>query len=357
MKRFKSLVIVACAVFVAVSALVPAAPANAQSSASLSIVPRKNYTVEPGKSINDTLVISNLDEDVPLELTLRVVDFTFTDDGGAPQLMLAPDAPQTTWSMKPFLTVPETVTIEPKGRKTLDMSVSIPANQGAGSYYSAIVYSSGSPDGGNVGLNASGVTLVFTSIPGDVNEILSLEKLGAYHQAKAGVEAGYTYLATSEPDSIAYTLKNEGNVTESPVGSITLKHMFGKEYTINNVNPAGSLALIGQTRTFTPCIMQRSEAVDFNGTRSEATTCASAGLWPGFYSVNMDIFYGQNGNRTQEIVGSSWFIYLPWWFIIVALIVLAIVAYFVWRFVRYVRQGPSRRTERSGRRPRGRNRI
>lgn len=355
MKRFKGLVVVACAVFVAISAFLPALPAAAQSSASLSIVPRKNYTVESGKSIRDTLTIRNLDTTRPLTLNLRVVDFTFTDDGGVPQLMLAEDAPQTTWSMKPFLTVPKSVTIDANSSETLDMSVAIPSNQGAGSYYSAIVYSTGSPDGGNVGLSASGVTLVFTSIPGDVNEVLSLEKLGAYSQAKAGKPAGYTWLATTEPDSVAYTLKNEGNVTESPVGSITLKHMFGKEYVINDINSSKSLALIGQTRTFTPCIKLKSEQVDFSGTRSEATTCTSAGLWPGFYSISLDAFYGQNGNNTQEINGRASFIYLPWWFIIVSLIVLAIAAYFIWRLVRVIRgRGGPRAQTRSRQRVRTR---
>src|SRR5690606_22781153 len=145
-------------------------PVLAQSSASLSIAPKKNYTVEPGKTVNDTLVIRNLDTENTLDLSLRAVDFTFIDDSGAPKLMLAEDAPQTTWSLKPFLKIPKSVQIPPKSSKTLDMSISIPAKHGAGSYYSAIVYSTGAPDGGNVGLSASGVTLVFTSVPGTVNE-------------------------------------------------------------------------------------------------------------------------------------------------------------------------------------------
>lgn len=356
MKRFKSLIGIAFAVFVAAGAILPALPVAAQSSAALSISPRKNYTIEAGKSIKDTLVIRNLDQENALDLNLRVVDFTYDDDGGAPKLDLAEDAPQTTWSMKPFMTIPKTVRIEPGTSQTLDLGVSIPANQGAGSYYSAIVYSAGSPDGGNVGLSASGVTLAFTSVPGDVTEKLSLEKLGAYFPAAGGKEAGYKFIATSEPDMAGYTLKNEGNVTEAPSGTITMKHMFGKEYTITNINPSKSLALIGQTRTFTPCIKLKSENVDFNGSRSEATTCTSAGLWPGFYSVSMEAYYGQNGNQTQELFGKGSFIYLPWWFIIVMVIVLAVVGFFIWRFVRMIRGGVGRNRERSASRGSRQNR-
>lgn len=339
MKRFKTLSLIVAVLAVLIAAV--GTPVSAQSSASLSIVPKKNYTIEPGKSINDTLIIRNLDNERNLDLTLRVVDFTFIDDGGAPKLMLAEDAPQTTWSMKPFLTIPKSVSVPPKESRTLDMSVAIPENHGAGSYYSAIVYSSGSPDGGNVGLSASGVTLVFTSVPGAVDETLTLEKFGAYNAVGSG--GSYTFLTTQMPQRMAYTLKNEGNVTQSPVGSITLQHMFGgEEIVISDINPNESLALIGQARTFVSCIKLQSEEVDFNGARSREKTCSTPKLWPGRYSAKLHIFYGQNGNRTQEISGSASFWYLPWWFLVIFFAVLAVIAYIVWRIVRKVRGGRSR---------------
>jgi P pilus assembly chaperone PapD len=126
MKRFKSIAVAACAILMAAAYIMPV-PQVSAASASMSIAPKKNYVIEPGKSVKDKLTIRNLDNNQELNLTLRVVDFTFTDDGGTPKLFLAEDAPQTTWSLKPFMTVPKTVTIPPKGTKTLDMSVSIPA--------------------------------------------------------------------------------------------------------------------------------------------------------------------------------------------------------------------------------------
>lgn len=337
MKRFKSIAVVACAILVAAAYVLPAQPASAVSSASLSIVPKKNYTIEPGKSVKDKLTIRNLDDKEPLELNLRVVDFTFTDDGGTPSLMLAEDAPQTPWSLKPFLTLPETVTVAPKQSKTLDMGVSIPTGQGAGSYYSAIVYSSGASDGGNVGLSASGVTLVFTSIPGKATEDLKLQKFGAYKAAVGDSKAKYTFIASDEPQMLAYTLKNDGNVAEAPVGSITLKDMFGKERVISDVNPNGSLALIGQSRTFTACIKLQTEEVKLDGAATSAKTCASPGLWPGLYTATLDVFYGQNGNATQEIVSTGSFWYLPLWFVISFSLLLLILAFMAWRVVHAIR--------------------
>lgn len=350
MKRFKGIVVAGFAILMAAAYMLPALPVSAASSAALSITPKKNYTIEAGKSVKDTLIIRNLDTEIPLVLSLRVVDFTFTDDGGTPKLMLAQDAPQTTWSLKPFMTIPESVTIEPNSTKTLDMSVAIPKGHGAGSYYSAIVYAAGSTDGGNVGLSASGVTLVFTSIPGKVNEDLTLDKFGAYG-GSGNQKPGYKFITTDMPQTIAYTLKNDGNVTESPAGSITLKSMFGKEYTINDVNPNKSLALIGQSRTFTSCIKLKEAEVKLNGQSTRSTQCTDPGLWPGLYTANLDVFYGQNGNNTQEIVGTAYFWYLPWWFILLVVVVLLALAYVVWRIVRRVRYGrPGPRTKAPRRR-------
>jgi hypothetical protein len=317
---------------------VPTAPAYAQSSASLSITPKKTFLIEPGKSVKDKLTIKNIDESSDLELTLRVVDFTYTDDGGTPKLFIDPQAPQTTWSLKPFMKVPEAVTIPKGGTKTLDMSVTIPKGHGAGSYYSAIVYTSGAPsDGGNVGLNASGVTLVFTQIPGKVNENLKLEKFGVYTEATATKPADYSFFNLDEPRRIAYTLKNNGNVTEAPVGAITLKGWFGEPVTINNVNPSGSLALIGQTRTYATCIKLKEAEVNFSGAKTTSSECVSPGLWPGIYSVSLDLYYGQNGNNTQEITGTAIFWYFPWWSIILIFVVLALVVFYGWKAYSWVR--------------------
>ena len=349
MNRFKAVVLAALAATVAIGgAIMYGAPsASAQGSAALSITPRKNYTIEPGKGVNDTLVVRNLDSERDLTLSLRVVDFTFTDDGGTPKLMLAEDAPQTTWSLKPFMKVPETVTVKAGASQRVDMGINIPKNQGAGSFYSAIVYSSGSSEGGNVGLSASGVTLAFVTVPGKMNEKLTVEKLGAYDAQ----ERDYQFFNVNMPSRVAYTLKNSGNVVESPVGSITLRDLFGRETKINQMNPNSSLALIGQTRTFESCIKLKKEEVDFNGSRQEAATCADAGLWPGIYRVELNGFYGQNGNNTQELIGKSLFVYLPLWFIIIALIVLAFLGYHIWRIVRYIQ------TKRGGGRPPVRKRM
>jgi len=331
MKHIKSLVLAVFAVLLSVTYVLPPTQVAADSSSALGIAPKKNYVIEPGNSVQDKLNITNLDHATALNLTLRVIDFSFTGNGGTPKLFLDTNTPQTTWSLRSYLKVPQTVTIDPGKSKQVDLNIAIPKGHGAGSYYSAIVYSSGSGQGGNIGLNASGVTLVFVNVPGKVKENLDFTHIGAYDRAAQGDLSGYHYFNTQAPDTIAYTLKNNGNVVEAPAGNITLRDIFGRTTTINELNPSSSLALIGQERTFLTCIKLKPEDVKLGNTTTKSSTCDASGLWPGYYSVSADLFYGQNGNLTQEVTKVGGFWYLPWWFIGVVIIVLGAAGFYGWR--------------------------
>ena len=333
MKRFKSIVLAALAIFV-MAGSVPAPSASAQSS-SLSIAPRKDYVIEAGDSVDDKLTIRNIDQTNDLQLYLQVIDFTFQDDTGTPKLLLDTDAEPTPWSLRKYITVPTTANVPAGGSVTLDMNVKMPEGLGGGGYYSAIVYSTSAPSGGNLGLAASGVTLAFVNIPGDANQDLELKKFGAYTPATRS----YHYFNFNEPRTMAYTLLNNGNVFEAPVGAITVKGMFGQTFEITNINPNKSLALIGQERTFQTCIKLSQEQVEFQGRTTDATSCASPGMWPGLYTASVDILYGQNGNVTKEINKTVHFWYLPLWFLIIVIILVLALAFLIWRTIVMMRGG------------------
>lgn len=338
MKRIQSIVVAAFVLVATVALLVPSTSVDAQSSAALSITPEKEYNVDPGGSVRDRLTIRNIDDERPLQLSLRVVDFTFLDDSGAPKLDLEESAPETAWSIRSYMDVPEYVEVGAGETTSVDINLTMPEGIGGGSYYSAIVYSSGASEGGNVGLSASGVTLAFVNVSGPVNEELELTKFGAYFPAVGANEAHYAKISSDMPQHIGYTLLNKGNVAEAPVGTITMRSMFGQEIVINEVNPKDSLALIGQERTFQACIQIKAEEIALGGSRTNALSCEeNPGLWPGYYSISVDLFYGQNGNQTQEIHDVTYFWYMPWWFVVTLLIALAVIAYFIWRLTLKIR--------------------
>ncbi|MEJ0072684.1 MAG: hypothetical protein WDN27_01160 [Candidatus Saccharibacteria bacterium] len=347
MKRTSGFLSAVLVVFtMVISAVMPGSPVSAatsktpttNSSAGLGIMPRKNYLINPGDSVSDKLVINNLSPDADLNLSLRMIDFTYTDQTGSPKLYLAQNAPQTPWSLKPFTTLPKTTEVDASGSKTLNYSISIPKNLGAGSYYSAILYEATGANGGNVALNASGVTLVFVSVPGTVKENLTLQKLGAYNSSDNGATGSFVYVDTNQqPQMIAYTLKNTGNVFENPQGTIIVKNMFGHQVATIPTNTVSSLALLGQTRLFTSCIKTVQQKIQLEGGTSTNTSCTNPGLLPGLYSANLDVLYGQNGNQTHEITATAHFWYLPWWFIIIVLIVLLAIAFGIWWLQRKIK--------------------
>lgn len=350
MKRALSFFAAALVVLASILTVAPVGAQSSGSSSGLSITPKKNYVIEPGKTVTDKLRVGNLDKDANLNVSLRMIDFSYTNQTGTPKLFIGDNTPQTTWSLKPFTKLPDTTLVPHGETREIQYTISIPKNQGAGSYYSAIQYQTTSPDGGNVNLSASGVTLVFVSVPGIVNEDMQLQKFGSWNSPDGGTTGSFAYINTNGPPTyMAFSLKNNGNVAESPAGSIVLKNIFGKEVkTIENINPNGSLALIGQTRLFTTCIKMASEQVDFQGSSTTKSKCVKSGLSPGRYTAELSAFYGQNGNKTKEITAVATFWYLPWWLIAIIIVVLAALIGFVWWLVRKIR-GASRR-RRTGRR-------
>ncbi len=343
-KSFGSLVLsIAALLFLVV------APVGAQSNG-LGISPRKDYSIKPGNKISDTLFISNLSQTEDLTVAMRVVDFKSQDETGTPALQLDPNTPQTAWSMRPFITFPEKVTIKAGKSTYVPFTISIPASQGAGSYYSAIEYvAQNATAQKNVNLSASSATLVFVNVPGEAHEGLTLLKFGAFAPNKEGDSGKFrNFFFASQPKVLAYRLQNNGNVAEHPAGSILVKNMFGQQkLIIKDANPKNSLALIGQTRRFEVCLKTSTKTTKAtNGQDATETFCDNSGLFPGRYTAEMQVLYGLNGSPSQQITAKATFWYLPIWFLVAVVAVIAVVAFGVWRVWRKL----SHRTHRAVRR-------
>jgi hypothetical protein len=305
------------------------------ASNGLGVSPRKDYTVQPGKSISDTLYISNLSLNQDLQVDLRMIDFGAQNETGAPALQLNDDgSSQTPWSLKPFIKMPASVTV-PAGKSTnVPFTVTIPASQGAGSYYSAIEYSAVNPETKErVNISASTVSLVFVTVPGQAKEQLILKQFGMYSSDQNDTTGEFKgFFFGSTPKEFAYRLQNNGNVAEQPSGSMIIKNMFGRTVKeVEDVNPKKQLVLIGQTRRIQSCIKSSvltSKAP--SGQETEQTVCDDPGLWPGRYTAQIAMYYGLNGNSTQEIQATISFWYIPTWSIVGFVVLLLLIVGFVW---------------------------
>jgi len=327
LKHLSKLAAVASFAFVVV--LTASLSVGAQSNG-LGVSPRESFTMHAGQTATNTLFLSNLNKTQPLTVRIKIVDFTAADESGTAKLLEASDQPQTPYSLKPYLSMPDVVTVPAGQNKQVPFTIKLPASVGAGTYYSAVEYTTttgANPQ--NVSLSASTATLLFINVPGQVSELMNVEEFGFTKDDKLGSKILAAF--HSQPEYFAYKIKNSGNVAEAPVGSIIIKNIFGKTVAhIDNANPKNQVALIGSTRRFTGCapISGAAEKLPLD------SNCTPLHLRPGFYTATLAIFYGQNGQQTRQIGATAHFWYLPWGTVLLLLVVLmAIVAAIYW-FVR-----------------------
>jgi hypothetical protein len=315
---------------VAATSFLPSLHTTAQSNG-LGITPKLSYTIQAGNQRSDSLYINNLSTSQPLNLKLTVVDFKPQDETGTPQLLQASDSPVTPWSLKPYITLPQSVTIAPGKSKLVPFTIKIPASLGAGSYYSAVEYlaqNGNTPERVNVA--ASSATLLFATVPGQAKEQLSMEQFGATQTDKAG-KISFKSVFGKPPSSFSYRIKNSGNISESPSGSIVIKNFFGKVVAnIDSANPRSELVLIGQTRRFDVCYPKSTDSQNLG----KNDNCKSLNLKPGRYTAEIQMLYGLNGQNSSQIGAKATFWYLPLWFVFALFIVLALISYGIYRLYR-----------------------
>lgn len=321
---------------------------SSQSNA-LAISPRKDYTLKPGESVEDTLTVTNRNEAEALNLELNVVDFQAQDESGTPQLM-RDSTERTAWSLKNYIDMPQQVTVNPGETIRIPITISMPNDIGAGSYYSAIEYAATGPAAEDrVNISASGVSLVFVKVPGQAKQQLTFLQFGAFVPEEGGTGGSFKGIYFGDkPKVLAYRLRNDGNIAEQPNASIIVKNFAGDEvYTVNDANPKDQLALRGQTRRFDSCINPEDVTQTTEGGADINTVvCGDTSFSPGRYTAELSILYGENGNETREITAKTTFWYLPWWFIGVVVVGLAIIAGAIAYVVRRVKDVRNRKTRR-----------
>ena len=324
---------------------------SGQSNA-LAISPRKDYNLKAGESVNDTLTVTNRNTQEPLNLDLKIVDFQAQDESGTPQLM-RDSTDRTAWSLKNYLDIPQQVTVNPGETIRIPITIEMPSDIGAGSYYSAIEYAArGATSDSQVNIAASGVSLVFVNVPGQARQQLTFLQFGAFESDSTGRNGSFKGLYFGDrPKVLAYRLRNDGNVAEQPNASIVVKDFSGKTvYEIKDANPKDQLALRGQTRRFDACINPEDiNQTTESGSDINAVVCGDTEkLKPGRYTAELTILYtdSSSGNETREINAKATFWYLPWWFVGLIVLAIAIVAGVIAYLYRRVNDYRGRKTRR-----------
>lgn len=309
----------------------PASAATASTAAApngyrLSPV-RTDLTVAPGNTEVVTLYIQNASAAVE-NLQVIVDDFEApTNESGNPALLLngatAPDH-----SLKQFVSLPTpTFKLEPNQQQAINVNITVPKGTAAGGYYGAIRFAPVGPGGNkNVNLSASVASLVLLTVPGNLDEQLSIVGFGIA-QGASNINTHSIFFSNKNLQA-EVRFQNSGNVQEQPIGNIILKRgsTVLNTVAVNNSSSPGNV-LPSSIRRFT---------VELNKVG-----------WYGKYKAEANFTYGSKG---QVLTAVTTFYVIPIIFIVIAILILLLILFIIFGLPRLIRTYNRRIIARANRR-------
>lgn len=275
-----------------------------------------SLVVNPGSTKNVTIYLQNISHSVE-QVSSEVVNFVASSsDNGQPALLL--NGGSTSHGLKQFVSIANPDFTLPIGKtQSVNVTISIPKTVESGGYYAAIRFAPQSlTNNKNVNLSGGVASLILVTVPGNLNEDLSISKLGA------GDANGQTHeLFTSNKNIYGVvSFYNSGNVQVQPFGNFVVKS-GGKNVDEVNINKNSGYILADSGRYFT----------------SKLSGIGSFGK----YTIYGSFGYGTHG---QLAYASATFYVVPSWLIwAVAVIALLIIAYVI-LYLGYLRNRKSRRS-------------
>lgn len=176
-----------------------------------------DYTIDPGGSVRDALVVAN-HGDEPLSLSVYAADGYTTDDGQLDVLTAGTESEAVgTW----LQTDAATVTVQPGAAAELPFTLTVPDTATPGDHAGAVITSLTQPD------NAAGITVdrrlgirVGLRVAGELAPALTIDDVRT------------TFHGTTDPlgtgdATVTYTLHNTGNTVISAQQGVQITGPFG----------------------------------------------------------------------------------------------------------------------------------
>lgn len=275
-----------------------------QAGNGLRITPvRQELILAPGQQDSYEIEITNVSSGDMESVVAILNDFESDNETGQPRLLVRDDQ-SSPFSLKDYVTLPEPFSLKAGESRSVTVGVNLPTDVSPGGYFGAVRFAPstlGNIDEGNVALTASVGSILLVSVPGDVPEGMTLEKI----EARRGGSSS-TFFETA-PDIAAATLKNTGNTILKPFGQVIVKDIFGNEvhrYEFNGGQLRGNV-LPQSSRTFEDPIENIS--------------------WIGRYTIEANLSFGEGGGTILQ--GKTTFWVIPWK---ILLVVIALIAAVVW---------------------------
>lgn len=295
--------------------LVSAQTANGTPSGSgLSISPTiSQFTIKPGDKATVKITLKNITVD---NVTAQGFVNDFTSDGstGNPKILTNEKNP-TPNSIRNFVYGLTDIPLQRGEQKDVSIGLQVPKGTTPGAYYGIIRYkaipaSGGAPAPGQVALTASVGTIVLVTVPGNIHEQVQLNELNVYRGGRS------SSFFLNPPTSIGVGVANFGNGFVAPFGNVEVHNMFNKSvisYQLNNPKQPGNI-LPGSSRLFT----QNIKGIHTIGR----------------YTVIASVSYGQ-GSQVLSLQKNIW--YIPWWFAVLFILIVAGLIYLALRTYRAYR--------------------
>jgi len=294
------------------SALAASAPSGANGYRISPV--RTDLTVAPGDSEVVTLNIQNASSAVENIQTI-VNDFEApTNESGDPALLLN-GATAPSHSLKQFVVIENpTFTIQPNQQQTVNIIIKIPVGTASGGYYGAIRFApvGGAAGGKNVDLSASVASLVLVTVPGNLNEQLSIAGFGVTQGSSTSTSSIFF---SNKNLNAQVRFKNSGNIQEQPVGNVILKRgstILGT-FAVNNTSSPGNV-LPDSIRRFTVSLSKVG--------------------WYGKYKADASFSYGSKG---QLLSTQTTFYVIPVLFVVLAILLVLFILFIIFGLPRLLR--------------------
>jgi len=328
MKKLLSIILLVGSVGVLVGLSQMSAGAAATSNTSGSgyrVSPvRSDLTIAPGTSQTVTVYVQNV-ASVPENVQVIINDFQAAqDESGRPELLLNG---QNTAShgLKQYISLPISIfSLQPNEQRAVAVKVTIPLNTAGGGYFGAVRFAPASlTSGENVNLAPSVASLILVTVPGKIQERLSI----ASFDVRNGDHPQKFLLSGKNLQAVA-RFQNSGNLQEEPFGKVLLKRgntVLGS-YEINNSDPRGNV-LPNSIRRFSVAL----------------PTLHTFGK----YTVEGNFGYGSTG---QLLSASTTFYLIPLLDIILVLVVILVLLFAIFGLPRLLRAYNQRIIQRANRR-------
>jgi hypothetical protein len=303
----------------------PNPDAGAASDNGLKIAPvRSDITVEAGTSRTVTVTVTNVTSSIS-SYDVLINDFTAgSDESGQPQILLDADKFAPSHSLKRLVGEVPGVTLNPGDSKNVNVTITVPKDYPAGGYYGAIRLVPHTEEGAvnqNVTLSASVGSLVLVTVPGNINQQVSVASLDVRKSVNANeVDVPRTIFTNNKDLNAVIRFQNGGDVQEQPFGKLTLKNWRGKTIATYEVN---------ETKDGAP----RGNVLP-DSIRKFNTPLDKVGSF-GKYSLEGNFGYGDSG---QLITASSSFYVIPLAVILAFVGLIAAILFAIFLLPRIIRR-------------------